>query len=422
MIEQIFIKNFKAFEKETIPIENHNILIGENDSGKSTILQALDIFFNQEKIDKNFIRDITIPVEIGILVNRKFYKKTYSPSTFKGQVTIGDISELSNLRYIYIPINSYEPSKLINQLAIAKTITNTPQEIIEQLKQISQNSIDEVISGIDEDLIIINSQNTQLIGEEGFKYEGALKFGVNENGIPIEARGSGFQKNLIYALLVGNTYENIILGIDEIENSFSINNCQNIIRELQIKLGQTIFSSHSKKVVEISNGTNIIPLYTHSITTIVELLSVLDNTDEKIYLLVEGKFDLPWYRTVINLLRKNDDYVVLPAGGENNAPILKQELELLGKTCKIIRDGDTNAVDSISKDCIELYAPLEDINELLGLSLTEIPQTKEDFFDKTVTTQNSKDTVKRILSENAINFLEENNELVEEVKIILGVD
>ena len=89
---------------------------------------------------------------------------------------------------------------------------------------------------------------------------------------------------------------------------------------------------------------------------------------------------MPWYRTVINLLRKNDDYVVLPAGGENNAPILKQELELLGKTCKIIRDGDTNAVDSISKDCIELYAPLEDINELLGLSLTEIPQTKEDFF------------------------------------------
>ena len=44
------------------------------------------------------------------------------------------------------------------------------------------------------------------------------------------------------------------------------------------------------------------------------------------------------------------------------------------------------------------------------------------FFDKTVTTQNSKDTVKRILSENAINFLEENNELVEEVKRILGID
>ena len=47
MLSQIYIKNFKAFEKETIPIEKHNIIIGENDAGKSTILQALDIFFNQ---------------------------------------------------------------------------------------------------------------------------------------------------------------------------------------------------------------------------------------------------------------------------------------------------------------------------------------------------------------------------------------
>ena len=44
------------------------------------------------------------------------------------------------------------------------------------------------------------------------------------------------------------------------------------------------------------------------------------------------------------------------------------------------------------------------------------------FFDKTVTTQNSKDTIKRILSENACNFLEENNELVVEVKRLLEID
>ena len=48
MIESIYIKNFKKFDRKTIKIEQHNILIGENDSGKSTILQALDIFFNQE--------------------------------------------------------------------------------------------------------------------------------------------------------------------------------------------------------------------------------------------------------------------------------------------------------------------------------------------------------------------------------------
>ena len=75
MIEQIYIKNFKAFEKMSIPIDKHNILNGENDAGKSTVLQALDIFFNQEKVDKSFVRDLTQPVEIGILVNKNFYKK-----------------------------------------------------------------------------------------------------------------------------------------------------------------------------------------------------------------------------------------------------------------------------------------------------------------------------------------------------------
>ena len=34
MITQIYIKNFKSFEKNTIPIENHNIIIGENDASK----------------------------------------------------------------------------------------------------------------------------------------------------------------------------------------------------------------------------------------------------------------------------------------------------------------------------------------------------------------------------------------------------
>lgn len=421
MIEQIFIKNFKAFEKETIPVDIHNIVIGENDAGKSTILQALDIFFNQEKIEKSFIRDTAAPVEIGILINRNFYKKTYSPTTFKGQVTHGNIDEISNLRYIYIPINSYEPGKLLNQLAIAKTISNTSEEIIEELKQISQKSINEVIDGIDNDLIIINNQNTELIGEEVFKYDAALKFSISTNGIPIESRGSGFQKNLMYALLVGNTYENVILGIDEIENSFSINNCQNIIRELQSKIGQTIFSTHSKKVVEISNGTNIIPLYTGNAKTIAELLSELDNTDTKTYLLVEGKFDLPWYRTAINILNKNNEYIVLPAGGETNAPILKNELELLGKNCKIIRDGDTNANDAISKDCIELYTPLEVINELFNLDLMEMPQTKDEFFSKIVSDKNNEDSVKRIISESASRFLNKNNEIIKEVKKLLEI-
>ena len=76
MIKAIFIKNFKAYEKSTINLFENNIFIGENDSGKSTILQAMDVFFNQDSIDKKFVRDINQNVEIGIRIddNNKFIK------------------------------------------------------------------------------------------------------------------------------------------------------------------------------------------------------------------------------------------------------------------------------------------------------------------------------------------------------------
>lgn len=45
MIISIYIKNFKAYERETITLNKNNVLIGENDAGKSSVLQALDYFF-----------------------------------------------------------------------------------------------------------------------------------------------------------------------------------------------------------------------------------------------------------------------------------------------------------------------------------------------------------------------------------------
>ena len=52
-IEKVIIQNFKKFKNpfEVKFNENINLLVGDNESGKSTILEALDIFFNQAKID-----------------------------------------------------------------------------------------------------------------------------------------------------------------------------------------------------------------------------------------------------------------------------------------------------------------------------------------------------------------------------------
>jgi len=63
ILETVKIKNFRGYKTETIvPISNLTAFIGKNDAGKSTILEALEIFFNNslvncEKGDLNISAD-----------------------------------------------------------------------------------------------------------------------------------------------------------------------------------------------------------------------------------------------------------------------------------------------------------------------------------------------------------------------------
>lgn len=56
-LREVILKNFRGYYIETrITIDDLTALIGKNDIGKSTILEALDVFFNQVKLgpdDKN---------------------------------------------------------------------------------------------------------------------------------------------------------------------------------------------------------------------------------------------------------------------------------------------------------------------------------------------------------------------------------
>ena len=50
-IRSLYLKNFRAYKNTKVIFdENMNVVIGQNDIGKSTILEALDIFFGQEVI------------------------------------------------------------------------------------------------------------------------------------------------------------------------------------------------------------------------------------------------------------------------------------------------------------------------------------------------------------------------------------
>lgn len=49
-VEKLILSNFRSYKEEiTIEFDDLNVLVGKNDIGKSTILEALDIFFNEGK-------------------------------------------------------------------------------------------------------------------------------------------------------------------------------------------------------------------------------------------------------------------------------------------------------------------------------------------------------------------------------------
>ena len=75
-IKSIKLKNFRSY-KEDFELEFNNItaLTGQNDSGKSSILEALDIFFNEgkgvikiDKQDKN-VESQEDEILIGVIFN-----------------------------------------------------------------------------------------------------------------------------------------------------------------------------------------------------------------------------------------------------------------------------------------------------------------------------------------------------------------
>ena len=53
-LRELRLRNFRCYKEEiSIPFEEMTTIVGRNDAGKSTILEALDIFFNESVPDKN---------------------------------------------------------------------------------------------------------------------------------------------------------------------------------------------------------------------------------------------------------------------------------------------------------------------------------------------------------------------------------
>ncbi len=65
-LTQLSISNYRALRDVTIPLSRFGCLIGENNSGKSSFLQALSLFFSGSKLNPSHFFDESKPVRIAI--------------------------------------------------------------------------------------------------------------------------------------------------------------------------------------------------------------------------------------------------------------------------------------------------------------------------------------------------------------------
>lgn len=89
-IAQLKLLNFRSYKDITIDFsDDFNVLIGKNDIGKSTILEALEIFFNNEivKIDINdcnvFCEEKIMSIQLSFIPNKTLYTVDTIPTNIK---------------------------------------------------------------------------------------------------------------------------------------------------------------------------------------------------------------------------------------------------------------------------------------------------------------------------------------------------
>ncbi len=403
-------------------------MIGDNDSGKSTVLEALDIFFNKDKIEKELIRNPDVDIEIGVLVydelsSYHFIKKIYKGKTGKFDSVEGNQSSLNSMSYVFIQANSIDVKKLISDLAIAKAKHDITIEMTDQIQTLYENSVNDVLSTIDGQLMIVGHGTTSFSQKTTLKLESAVKYDISSSGVPIEGRGSGYKKTVMYSLLTKSKYENVIIGIDEIENSLSIKNAIQLLNIVENLFCQSLITTHSVHLMSCVNSNSVIPILNNTdAETVADMLLGLGNVDNKTFVLVEGKTDMKWINKVLTLIGKQDEYIVIQCGGSGNIDPVKNELIRKGFGCRVIKDGDRHCVESLSKECIELYITLEGLNSLFGLSETVVPTDKNTFFSliKSSNPTLSEDGIKDLIAENISSFLLNDNQLISDVQKLLA--
>ncbi|HDZ8845021.1 TPA: AAA family ATPase [Aeromonas veronii] len=316
MIRQITIRNFRSIHKQTFSSEEITTFVGKNDAGKSNILRALNLFFNNETdpLKKfNFYEDYNINAKVAqnkakeISIELVFklpssYRKEDQPDTVvwrkvwreHGIHAQGEMQQycrlrrdtiihktnfqprskipslLSNISFIYIPAIKDQrffrdlQGRLYDVLAISteKGFHASAADFETRI----QSHIEELLSDIDSQFASKN--NIKLPKDLRSIFE-VLEF--QSNNIPLGRRGDGIKIRHIPMILsfIGKKRQSIgvnsiirpqIWGFEEPENNVEFSTCFELnkqIIEAAKQHTQIFITTHSPAIYSLCSSLEL---------------------------------------------------------------------------------------------------------------------------------------------------------------------
>lgn len=306
-LTNVQIKKFRSIKNVSINISEINALVGENNSGKTAVLRALNCFFNFDEehiyFEKHRHRyapksntEIILTFEnipnkdiyIDKIINNKLilmlkyeyknnkYNFKYKTSSSKYINTDDEfIRKLKkDIDYVYIPANRSHEDLIWNRNSIFRKLlidysqkyTEKRDNISKQVKNVSIKLHDSILSKVENELtslMLLDECNSyKLSFEEDIDYSIFLSkvlLKINDKGseLPITEYGSGIKSLTVIALyreLAKMQNTNIILGIEEPETNLHPQAQKKLIYFLEEKRQdyevQAIFTTHSTVIVD----------------------------------------------------------------------------------------------------------------------------------------------------------------------------
>lgn len=303
-IKRIHIKNFRSIVDEMITLKDLNCFVGLNDSGKSNVLKALNLFFNGETdfdTPLDFENDYSklakrgqkqakeIIVELDIVIPDTFKEKGIKrwKKVWRSEgVHQDNLSELfsagskgltflSRIQYLYIPAvksNEYFRGLLSN---VYLSMTQTANSALKDLNEQYSNQLQALTFGLTQQLRSVLKMDSaiQMPSNLSTLFRD-LTFSTSDQNvgdISLEHRGDGIKARHIPSILqfiqkntegarpkksISGSY---IWGFEEPENGVEYLSCFEMAQEflLYAKSCQILTTTHSPAFYTLKSNENV---------------------------------------------------------------------------------------------------------------------------------------------------------------------